>query len=80
MPENEKYYVDVVGGISERANKRLAWIIALLIVLLVATNGLWIWRETQYTTEKVEVWQDNEDGYNNYIGNDGDIIYGDTED
>ena len=51
-----------------------------LIVLLLLTNGLWIYRETQFVTEEVKVVQENDDGYNNYIGNDGDIVYGNTDD
>lgn len=76
----EQYYVDIVGGMAERANKRLVRIIVLLIVLLLLTNGLWIYRETQFATEEVKVVQENDDGYNNYIGNDGDIVYGNTDD
>lgn len=46
-------------------------IIILLITLLVSTNIYWIWNESQY--EDVVVTQENTDGYNNYVGNNGDI-------
>ena len=63
----------------ERQAKRL-WITVLaLIVILVATNGAWIWYCNQWDT--VESWgitQENDGGYNNYIGNDGDIVNGET--
>ena len=49
---------------AERGAKRLWTVIILLIVLLVGTNG---------------VTQENADGYNNYIGNDGDIVNGETD-
>lgn len=63
----------------ERANRRLWIVLILVIVLLCATNAAWIWYESQF--EDVVVTQENEDGYNRYIGNDGDIYnYGQTND
>lgn len=62
---------------AERSAKRLWTVIILLIVLLVGSNGAWLWYESQFeTVETVEVTQENADGYNNYIGNDGDIVNG----
>ena len=61
----------------ERVIKRL-WVLALvLIVLLAASNAAWIWWESQF--EEVRIEQDNESGYNNFIGNDGDIYNGETD-
>ena len=57
--------------------KRLWITILLLIVLLVGTNGAWIWYESQF--ENIAISQENEDGYNNFIGNDGDIFNGETD-
>ena len=57
--------------------KRLWITILLLIALLVGTNGAWIWYESQF--EDVAISQENEDGYNNFIGNDGDIFNGETD-
>lgn len=55
----------------ERANRRL-WILCIvLIILLAGTNGAWIYYETSF--EDVVVTQENADGYNNYIGEDGNI-------
>ena len=64
---------------SERHTKALIWVIVLLIVLLVCTNAGWLIYNSQF--EVVEettttITQDNADGYNNYIGNDGDIVNG----
>lgn len=64
---------------AERGAKRLWIIIILLIVLLVGTNGAWLWYESQFETVTTEVTQENADGYNNYIGNDGDIVNGETD-
>ena len=60
-------------------SKRLVAVIILLIVLLVGSNVGWLIYESQF--EVVEettttITQDNADGYNNYIGNDGDIVNG----
>ena len=55
----------------ERTIKRL-WILCLvLIIALLGTNAGWIYYENSF--EDVVVTQENADGYNNYIGNDGDI-------
>ena len=61
----------------ERIIKRL-WVLALvLIVLLAASNAAWIWYCNQWeTVESWEITQENDGGYNNYIGNDGDIVNG----
>jgi len=64
----------------ERINKRLWITVILLIVLLVGTNAGWIWYESQFIEQTIEVTQENADGYNNYIGNDGDINNGETND
>lgn len=69
---------------AERNTKALIWVIVLLIVLLVGTNAGWLWYESQFevveeTTTETTVTQDNASGYNNYIGNDGDIVNGETD-
>jgi hypothetical protein len=64
----------------DRTERRLWIIIILLLVLLVGTNGAWIWYESQFETVEVvqDVVQDSGDGgYNNFVGGDS---YGDTED
>ena len=52
--------------------KRLWITILLLIVLLVGTNGMWIWYESQFedcvTTQ--EVTQDVENGNNSFVSGD----------
>ena len=63
----------------ERVIKRL-WVLALaLIILLCASNAAWIWWESQYETIETTITQENADGYNNYIGNDGDIVNGNAD-
>lgn len=56
---------------AERHTKALIWVIVLLIVLLVGSNGAWLWYENQFEVveeTKTTITQDNADGYNNYIG------------
>lgn len=65
---------------TERSAKRLWIVVIVLIVMLVGTNGAWIWYEAQFdVVETTEVVQENSDGYNNYIGNYGDIGNGETD-
>lgn len=61
---------------AERTAKRLWITILTLIFLLVGSNCVWIWYENQF--EDIEIVQENADGYNSFIGNDGDIVYGET--
>lgn len=63
--------------------KSLIWVIVLLVLLLVGSNVGWLIYESQFevveeTTETV-ITQENADGYNNYIGNDGDIDNGEAD-
>lgn len=64
----------------ERTIRRLWITIILLIILLVGSNVAWLIYESQFEYfETTTVTQDNENGYNNYIGNDGDITNGTTD-
>ena len=66
---------------SERNFKRLWVVVIILISLLVTTNLCWLAYESQFeTVESTEMTQENADGYNNYIGNDGDITNGEASD
>ena len=62
--------------------KRLIAVIVILIVLLVGSNIGWLIYENQYEVveESTTITQENAEGYNNYIGNDGDIVNGKTND
>lgn len=77
-PENVPYIVhESALARMERMVKRLWVTVLVLIFLLVGTNGAWLWYESQF--DDVVITQENEDGYNNYIGNDGDIYNGETD-
>lgn len=64
----------------ERTIKRLWITTIILIVALIATNAAWIYYESQWeVVETTEITQENDGGYNNYIGNDGDIYNGEAD-
>ena len=59
---------------AEITAQRLWITILLLIVLLVGTNGMWIWYCNQWeTVESWEIMQENDGANNNFIGNEGYI-------
>lgn len=62
----------------ERTIKRL-WILLILVIsLLVATNGAWIWYESQFVEESV--WQEVDTGEGDaYIAGIGDVNYGEGQ-
>ena len=77
--EEKQYYTDIIASLAERTIKRLWIIIILLIVLLVATNGLWIYYESQWQvveTTTVEAEQESEAGNNYAVVGD---IYGEAK-
>lgn len=62
---------------AERTIKRLIIALITSIILLFATNVLWIWNNSQYDFVDSEVNVDTEGkGNANYIGQDGDIYNG----
>lgn len=63
----------------ERANKRSFILILVLIIALVGSNLAWTIYESQFEDVETTITQDNKDGINNFIGNDGDIYNGETD-
>ena len=80
-PESVSYIVHESSmARMERQIKRLWITVLVLIFLLVGTNAAWLYYESQWgIVEKWEITQENDGGYNNYIGNDGDIVNGETD-
>lgn len=62
----------------KKANKRLFIIVLVVLSMWFATIGylVYILNDIGTIEETTSVTQDNENGYNNYIGNDGDITNG----
>ena len=67
---------------AERHTKALIWVIVLLIVLLVGSNGAWLWYENQFDvveetiTTFEDVVQESAEGSNNIVG--GDFVNGEA--
>ena len=63
-----------------RQNKRLfaMWLVTFLVLIGVACYTIYLVNDIGVT--ETTITQENEDGYNNYIGNDGDITSGETND
>lgn len=61
-------------------NKRMfiAWLITFIAFIGLLGYTIWLLNDISYV-DTTEVNQDTENGYNNYIGNDGEIINGKTE-
>lgn len=77
--EPVSYYVhEEMMARQERTIKRVWILCIILIIALIGTNAGWIYYENSF--EDIVVTQENADGYNNYIGNDGDINSGETDD
>lgn len=71
---------------SSKANKRLTIICVILVVALILSNLAWVIYEKQFetveeTTEEYtyDVSQEGQDGNNNFIGRDGNIVNGETD-
>lgn len=79
-PETIPYIVyESAMARTERTMRKMWAIIILLIVLLVGSNCAWMWYESHF--EDILITQENADGHNNFIGNDGDITNnGETND
>ena len=66
----------------KKQNKRQFVVILVILSMWFATIGylVYILNDIGVIEETTEITQDNENGYNNYIGNDGEINYGKAED
>ena len=75
--ENQSFAMEFVQTLKLQ-NKRLfiCWIITF--IAFIGLLGYTIWLMNDIETVTTEITQDTETGYNNYIGNDGDIINGTT--
>lgn len=62
----------------ERTIKRLWIVVLVLIILLVASNGAWIWYESQFVEESV--WQEVDTGEGDaFVAGIGDANYGEDK-
>lgn len=67
----------------ERINRRFWILILILVFLLVATNGIWIWYESQWVdevTETIETSADNGNAYGTIVSGSRSVVtYGESE-
>ena len=77
---DKDFAIECITAMYERSIKRL-WILCIIILIICAgSNFGWFYYNSQYETIKeTEVTQENEQGNNNYIGNDGDITNGEAD-
>ena len=76
----EKSYAMEILEDYKKANKRMFVIVIILIIALIGSIGYTIYLLNNLEYIDTTITQENEDGYNNYIGNDGDITNGKTND
>lgn len=62
----------------KKQNKRQFVIILVILGMFTALLGYTIWLLNDISVETTEVTQDTSNGNNNFIGNDGDITNGET--
>lgn len=63
---NLNYALDSQGARLERTNKRFFILSVILIIALLASNGLWIAYENQFIDE-IQIEQEADGNSNNYI-------------
>lgn len=65
----------------KKQNKRMfiVWIITFLTLIGVTCYTIYLLNDIGVIEETTTITQENEDGYNNYIGNDGDITNGEAD-
>ena len=61
---------------SERHIKRLIVALVVAVILMFASNAMWLWAWLQYDYDSYTVEMDSGDGIANYIGQDGEIFNG----
>lgn len=67
MDNSDKYIHDAYMAKAERTEKRLWIITILLIVLLVGTNGAWLYYESQFEDIVTTTIDAEQDGYGTNI-------------
>ena len=82
-PESVPYIVHESSMARMERQVKRGWIALIVAVcLLFASNAAWLyaWMQYDYTSEEVIVDVNSDDGGNaNYIGNDGDIVNGESD-
>lgn len=77
--KNESFASEILRDY-KKVNKRQFIIILVILGMWFATIGYLVYILNDIGTYEDVITQENENGYNNYIGNDGDINNGETND
>lgn len=78
--QKNSYALEILNGY-KTDNRRLFIILLIVLFMWFATIGYLVYVLNDIgTIEETTVTQDNDNGYNNYIGNDGDITNVETND
>ena len=74
--QNDKYVYAYESALNKltRIIKWLVIVIVILVISLVGSNLAWVIYENQFEDYEETITQETEDGYNNYVGEDGFII------
>ena len=76
-PEAVPYIVHESAMVrAERGAKRLWAVVVLLIIMLVATNGAWIWYESQFEVVETTTIEAEQDGNGVNVVGGGNVNYG----
>lgn len=78
--KNEESFAREILHDYKSANIRQFIINILLLFIIVGLVGHIIYLHNDIGTIDTTITQENDNGYNNYIGSDGEIIYGETND
>lgn len=71
---NDDFVIDLIEG--QKNDKKFYKIIIVLLILVILAQGLY--HEYQWAQFDTIIVDSGEGGYANYIGNDGDINYGES--
>lgn len=79
--EEEKSFAMEILQEQKKNNKRLFIVLLVVLSMWFITIGylVYVLNDIGVVEEATEVTQDNDNGNNNYIGNDGEIINGEAE-
>ena len=76
--QEESFAIQILKDYKKQS-KRQFIVILVILGMFTCLLGYTIWLLTDIGTETTEVTQDTNDGNNNFIGNDGDITNGKTD-
>lgn len=77
--EDTKYVADILGAKDEKQITRLWIALGIMVLLFVATNTFWIYREFQYEDVVAETYTTTSDGNSVFVNGTGELILNDKD-